>query len=303
MGGWPPEILAVGASAAWAGANLFSAAAAGRMGALAFTRWRLGFAALGLLVLVLAGGGFSSLLPRHLAWLGLSAVVGLVIGDTALFACMVRLGPRRAGILFATHALFSAFLALWFLGEHLSWPALGGGLLLVAGVMVAIASRPRDGGPQPLEAIRGQVWVGVALGLVAALSQAVGVLVLKPVMTQGVDPVAASAVRMAAGLLGHLALRAAGWPGTQPQAPLRWRDLARTAVSAALGLVLGMTLVLEALRLGSAARVGMLSALSPVLLLPLLWWHTGRRPAAAAWAGAWMAVTGAAALILARSSP
>ena len=63
----------------------------------------------------------------------------IFIGDTALFACMNRLGPRRSGILFATHALFSVLLAWAFLGEHIEGLALVGGALLVAGVMTAIA--------------------------------------------------------------------------------------------------------------------------------------------------------------------
>ena len=45
--GWlPPESLALLAAATWATARLFSAAASARMGAFAFTRWRMVFAAL-----------------------------------------------------------------------------------------------------------------------------------------------------------------------------------------------------------------------------------------------------------------
>ena len=42
----PPESLALLAAATWATASLFSAAASARMGAFAFTRWRMVFAAL-----------------------------------------------------------------------------------------------------------------------------------------------------------------------------------------------------------------------------------------------------------------
>ena len=62
-------------------------------------------------------------------------------------------------------------------------------------------------------------------------------------------------------------------------------------------MALGMTLILKALQHGSAGLVGMLSSVSPVLLLPLLWWRTGQRPAWGAWLGAAMAVVGCALIL------
>ena len=81
------------------------------------------------------------------------------------------------------------------------------------------------------------------------------------------------------------------------QSPLQWRDLAYTFASATLAMAVGMTLILKALQHGSAGLVGMLSSVSPVLLLPLLWWRTGQRPAWGAWLGAAMAVLGCALLL------
>jgi hypothetical protein len=46
------------------------------------------------------------------ALLALSGLIGIFIGDTALFACMNRLGPRRSGVLFATHAIVFDFAGL-----------------------------------------------------------------------------------------------------------------------------------------------------------------------------------------------
>ena len=60
--GWlPPESLALLAAATWATASLFSAAASARMGAFAFTRWRMVFAALLLWGMALATGQWRSL--------------------------------------------------------------------------------------------------------------------------------------------------------------------------------------------------------------------------------------------------
>ena len=120
----PPESLALLAAATWATASLFSAAASARMGAFAFTRWRMVFAALLLWGMALATGQWRSLWSDggSAAWqaiglLVLSGVIGIFVGDTALFACMNRLGPRRSGLLFATHSLFTVVLAALFLDE------------------------------------------------------------------------------------------------------------------------------------------------------------------------------------------
>ena len=303
--GWlPPESLALLAAATWATASLFSAAASARMGAFAFTRWRMVFAALLLWGMALATGQWRSLWGDggSAAWqaiglLVLSGVIGIFVGDTALFACMNRLGPRRSGLLFATHSLFTVVLASLFLDESLKGWAVPGGVLLVGGVMAAIALGRREGAAHQLEATQGQLAAGVALGLLSALGQSVGTLVLKPAMAAGLDPVAASAVRMTAGFACHALLWCTGLQMARVQSALQWRDLAYTFASAALAMALGMTLILKALQHGSAGLVGMLSSVSPVLLLPLLWWRTGQRPAWGAWLGAAMAVVGCALIL------
>ena len=131
-----PEALALLAAACWAVSSLFSAPPAQRLGAFAFSRWRMLFASLLLWGLALFSGGWRSLDASAMGLLALSGLVGIFIGDTALFACMNRLGPRRSGVLFACHALFSGVLAWVWLGEVLWGWALLGSELLVAGVML-----------------------------------------------------------------------------------------------------------------------------------------------------------------------
>lgn len=294
-----PELLAALAALCWAIGSLFSATASSRMGAFAFTRWRLFFALT--LLWALAGwtGQWRSLDVQALGLLVLSGLIGIFIGDTALFACMNRLGPRRSGVLFATHALFSGVLAWVVLGETLWGWTLAGSALLVSGVMVAIAWGRRADESHAWEDTRGQLAVGVALGLLAAVCQSVATLMIKPLMATGIDPVAASAVRTSASFVAHLALLWGGLGLARVQQPLDAHTLFHTWASAAVAMALGMTLILAALRQGQANLVGILSSLTPVLLLPLLWLAYRRRPAAGAWVGAAMAVLGSA-LILSR---
>ena len=75
----------------------------------------------------------------------LSGVIGIFVGDTALFACMNRLsshaGPRPA---VCPHSLFGGAGGA-VLDESLKGWAVPGGVLLVGGVMGAIALGRREG--------------------------------------------------------------------------------------------------------------------------------------------------------------
>ena len=291
------ELLAALAALCWAVGSVLSAQAASRMGAFAFTRWRLFFALCLLWAVAAWSGQWRSLDLPATGLLVLSGLVGIFVGDTALFACMNRLGPRRCGILFATHALFSVVLAWLFLGETLWGWTLAGSGLLVSGVMVAIAWGRRADESHQWEDTRGRLAVGVALGLLAALCQAVATLMIKPLMTTGVDAVAASAVRTSAAFVAHLILLWAGLRHSRLLQPLTAKVLANTGASAAVAMALGMTLILAALRTGQANLVGIMSSISPVLLLPLLWMIYRRRPALGAWVGSAVAVMGTALIL------
>jgi drug/metabolite transporter (DMT)-like permease len=241
--------------------------------------------------IAMASGGWRSLDASAFGLLALSGVIGIFIGDTALFACMNRLGPRRSGVLFATHALFSAVFAWWFLGESLwGWALVGGGLL-VAGVMLAILKGRRDDESHAWEQTRGRLAIGVALGLVAALCQSIATLMLKPLMASGIDAIAGSAMRMSTAFAAHLLLWLV-WHRARGQQPMRWRDAAQVFGSAAIAMALGMTLILQAMKDGQAGLVAILSSVTPIVVLPLLWLVYRRRPAWGAWAGAVLAVVG-----------
>lgn len=268
MGALSYDWLALGAAACWAVTGLISAPQARHLGAFAFTRWRMGLVFLALAPLAWFSGGLQALGAGQWGVLALSGLVGIFVGDTALFASMNRLGPRRTGVLFATHALFSAVLGFLFLDERMGVQAMVGGVLVVAGVMTAIAWGTRKDESHALEALQGHWPTGVALGLLAALCQAAGSFIAKPVMAAGTDPMAATVVRVGATCLAHLVLLWSGVGVARAQGGMTLRVLGRVLLSGAIGMGLGMSLILMALRHGEVGMVGILSSVSPVLVLP-----------------------------------
>ena len=294
------DLLALGAATCWAASTLLSANPSKQLGALRFVRWRM------FLVLVLLWPAVA-LLGRWepVNWgtataMVLSGIVGITLGDSALFAAMNRLGPRRTGVLFATHALFSAALGFVFLGERLGLQAYAGALLTVSGVMVAVGWGHRSQTVDIWEP-DGPMRVGVGLALLAAACQALGALIAKPALSGdgALDPALALAMRVSAAWLALVVLqpfprlnRTAG-----ATAPLNWQVLKETAISGWTGMGVGMGLLLWALSLGSVGAVGVLSSVSPVLVLPMLWWIYRRPPAWGAWIGAACAVGGTALMM------
>jgi drug/metabolite transporter (DMT)-like permease len=60
----------------------------------------------------------------------------------------------------------------------------------------------------------------------------------------------------------------------------------------------GEDVKLLALKYGDVGTVGILSSVSPVLVLPLLWLRLGRAPARGAWLGAGLTVLGTVLVVL-----
>ncbi len=292
------EIAALGAAVCWSFGGLLATVPARAMGAVPFNRLRMALVFLMLAGAALLSGGWQSLTWATTGALMASAFIGIFCGDTAFYACLRRLGPRRTGILFATNAPLAAILGFIVLGETLTGLTVLGIALVMSGVVMAVffgTTTQRHS----FEEVRGPLWAGVGLGLFSALCQAVGTIVVRPAMATGIDPVAASALRvgLAAVLLSSLKF----WPSPlfKATAPLTPRLVGQVALSGLVGMALGMTCLLFGLAHGPAGVVATLSATSPVLILPVLWVATRERPAPGAWLGAFVAVCGAACIFTA----
>ena len=115
---------------------------------------------------------------------------------------------------------------------------------------------------------------------------------LKPLMETDIDAVSASAVRMSTAFVLHQAVFMLGFRVAKAYLPLNKKVFLLVLGNAALSMVLGMTLILLALRHGDAGMVAILSSVSPVVVLPLLWLIYKRSPAPGAWLGAILTVVG-----------
>lgn len=290
-------IAALGAAVCWSAGSLVSHAAAQRLGALAFTRIRMTLVFVMLAAVVTIEGSWGTLTSDRWSALLISGFIGIFVGDTALFATMRRLGPRRTGILFSLNAPITVLLGWLFLNETLSLKEGIGCAAVFVGVVLAILFGKRKSQLHNWENINGPLWIAVLLGLIAASGQAVGIIAAKPALDAGADPIAASAMRVGAAAFSLTVLSCTPIRMFKPLQPLDLKYTLISALSGFLGMGLGMTLFLFALSHGESGIVATLAATSPVMILPIIWIITKERPAIMAWIGAVLVILGSSYIL------
>lgn len=290
------ELAALAAAACWALGGLFSVPPVKHLGAIAFLRLRMLVVVSTLFAYLLVRGEVSAQLfsiPLHDMWLlALSGVIGIWLGDMMIFLTLDRLGPRRTSILFASNAPIQVILGTIFLGETMTTLQIFGCVLVMSGAYCAIVYGKRASQIHQWETVTGLLIVGVLLGLGSGLGQAVGALIAKPVMDKGVSPEAAVILRGSAALFILWICLVLRLPKQRAKNPLTPTILLWTFLSCTLGMSIGMSLLLYAMGNGDLGKVAILSATTPIVLLPMLWIKTKERPALGAWIGALLAVLG-----------
>ena len=203
--------------------------------------------------------------PQAALWLAASGLVGFVFGDLCLFKAFLVIGARTALLVMTLVPPITALLGLAFLGESLAPLGALGMALTVGGVAwVVLERRPEPGAAER----RRYPLAGILLGAGGAVGQAAGLVICRHVMA-GIYPFSASAVRIAAGIVGFaVVLASAGW-WRRTWASLRDdRAMVLTAIGSFFGPFLGVGASLAAVRWTDAGTASTLMSIVPVLMIP-----------------------------------
>ena len=298
------QLAALGAATCWSFSALAFDVAARRLGPLTLNLIRLVFAFLFLSLLAWDLRGLPLPMdasPRAWAWLAVSGLVGFVFGDFCLFRAFLAIGPRLSMLMMSLAPPLTALIGWLLLGETLGLRELAGMVLTVTGIGWAVLERKRPATPEeaaPGVAARRASPAGICFGFCGALGQAGG-LVLSKLGMGGYDAVAATQVRVVAGIAGSalLFLVFHWWPRVGP-ALRDGRALSFAAVGAFFGPCLGVSLSLYAVHRTVSGVAASLMALTPVLLIPLVVLLRRERVGIGGVAGALVAVAGVAVLCL-----
>jgi drug/metabolite transporter (DMT)-like permease len=248
-------------------------------------------------------------------WFLLSGVIGMGLGDLALFAALPRLGSRLSVLMTQCLAVPIAMAVEWtWLGTRLAAPEIVWSAVILSGVAIALMPSKNDPPKVPLRVS------GLVFGFLSAAGQGLGAVVSRRAYEvahlagESIDGISAAYQRIAGGLviaviyfsLLHLwrhHRRTRGAAEANP--PLgTFRKIARggaiVVLNALAGPVFGVSCYQWALASTPSGIVLPIVATTPLVIVPLSFWIEGDRPTRRSLVGGVVAVFGVVALAIAR---
>lgn len=300
------EMMAILAAIIFSWTSVFFTTAGKRLGVTTVNLLRLPGATLCLALthLVMHGRIWPAGLPlSDMAWIGLSGIIGLAIGDSALFKAFTTIGPRRSMTMMALAPVFTVVLAWIMLGESLGWWALLGITVVICGVIIATMGKGNGSGEFG-HLGKGVLRTGLLLALVASAGQGLGSAFAKIGMNggagpEGLDPLGATLVRLAFATLGF-------WLAVVPRQNLpkllgRLKDKRGTQalfVAILMGPFISVWISLMAIKYTEAGIAQVLLGTVPIFVVLPSWIVYKDRPTPAILLGTAVAVAGGALLFL-----
>jgi len=254
-------------------------------------------------------------------WFLISGVIGMGLGDLALFAAMPRLGTRLTILMCQCIAVPVAIQAEWmWMDTRLTLPQIMWATLILAGVAVALMPSRRN--PPKVSITK----LGFLFGFLAAVGQGLGAVVsrhayeISTLAGESIDGISSAYQRIAGGLVitatyflvKHFVTTprvksvAPTPPPPSPHRSIRHffkskrRGLIFMLVNALCGPTIGVSCYQWALATTPSGIVLPIVATTPLVIIPFSYWLEGDRPSRRSIVGGLIAVSGVVALTLVR---
>ena len=292
------QLAALGTAFCWSLTAIFFSYSGRLVGSAVVNRSRLLFALffVGITHFFLQGTIFpTGVEPYRWGWLALSAILGLVLGDTFLFQAFVLVGPRLSTLMMATVPILSTFMAWIFLKETVSASEIVGIALTVAGIAWVVTER-RSGEVvvQEKKYVR-----GLAFAFLGAVGQAANLIAAKYALGDDFPTISASAIRILVAMV--ILWAAAAFQGQFRHTIRQWqnRDAFKAIIGGTIaGPFIGIWLSLAAVQLAPVGLAATLMALPPIILIPIERVLYGTRVSKRGIIGTVIAVSGVALIFL-----
>jgi drug/metabolite transporter (DMT)-like permease len=294
------SLAALGTSLCWSFTSTFFTLAGRKVGSMVVNRTRLILAVIFLILThwALMGEPFPwHAPPERWFWLGLSGVIGLVIGDALLFQSFIWLGPRLSMLIMSLSPIISALLAWILLGEHLTtWQ-----VLAIVVTITGVASVILDQSGNNAALVTGKNYlIGVLFGLGGALGQATGLIAAKKGLAGDFSALSGTLMRMFVAMIALWTITIVMRQGGETLRRLKNdpQSFKYLLAGAFFGPFLGVYLSLIAVQATHVGIASTLMSLAPVFLLPISHFVFGERIGVRAVAGTLVAIAGVTALLL-----
>lgn len=295
------ELFALATSTLFSiGATLFTLSAR-TLGSAVVNRSRLLAAAIILMVAHLVF--FGSVLPRAATssqwfWFSLSGIIGLVLGDIALFQAFVQIGTRLTMLVFSMSPVLAALMGWAFLHETLTMMQILGMSITLAGVLWVVAEEQTNG-DQPAD--RRYFLGGLFFAFIGALGQAGGLITSKFGLAGDIPVLSGQVIRMGVAAIAIWIFTLVQGKGKETITKFRENPTATRYVLIATitGPVLGVFCSLAAVKYTEDIGVAStLQSLPPIFLLPIGYFFFKEKISSRAIIGTMMALAGVAILFL-----
>ena len=298
MNNYLGELFAVGTAILWSITSTFFTIGGKRVGSVVLNRIRLVIAVVFLSVthLIFYGSFFPiHAEPSQWFWLGLSGIVGLVLGDTFLFQAFVLVGTHLSMLLMSLVPIISSLIAWFFLHEELSIVKLCAIMLTIGGIILVVLSKKNSN----VNKNRKHFIIGILCGLAGAFGQALGLVIAKKGLGSDFSGLSATIIRVSIAMcviwLYTIVTRKAKY--TIQKLSNKKATLAITA-GAFAGPFLGIWFSMLAIKWTYIGIASTLMALPPVILLPISYWIFKEKITIQSIIGTLLAISGSALIFL-----
>jgi drug/metabolite transporter (DMT)-like permease len=234
-------------------------------------------------------------------WLGLSGVVGLSIGDYFIFVALRIMGARR-GSLFSTISPAASLLTGYLmLGESINLIGIGGMAITSIGIFTILNHQSEK--DEVKKDKQGSYAKGILMGIAAAVSQGLGLVLAKRGMmqheTQTISSIDAAWIRMLFGFGSLFLIDIIRQKNVYFVLPLlhNKKALKYTLLGTLFGPVIGVSLSLYAASHVEVSLAQTILSLTPVMVLPLAAFIYRTKITMHIWWGVFIAIMGVVVLI------
>ena len=294
------EIAALFTAISWGFTAIFIASASKVIGSQRVNRIRIALATILLMIahLILQ----NQLLPLDAAperwfWLGLSGIVGLIIGDGFLFQSYVLIGPRLGMLIMASVPIISTIFAWIFLGETLSITKVIGILIILTGIAIVIQERYNG---KESNRNRNNFILGILAGFGGAFGQAIGLILAKQGLTGDFPSISGVVIRMLIStiIIWVIALIKQDALATIQKSTSDWKVSKAIIAGTFVGPFIGVWLSLYSIQSTYVGIASTLMALTPIFMLPLARWIYKEKITIIAIAGTILSIIGIAVIFV-----
>ena len=300
------EFAALATAFCWAFSSIFFTTSSKEAGAIPVNRIRLIFAVILLLIFHTLITGHPLPLDAELfrwVWLGLSGIVGLVIGDTLLFQAYFLIGNRLGTLIMSGVPVISSLAAWLFLGEKLNLVSMIGIAVCTGGIfLVVMEKQPGNGanGVGTTHHERRQYILGVLYAIGGAIGQAGGLVLAKKGLADNFPSISGVAIRMVTAMIFIWIITLLMGQVKQTFAKIynNSKLIASIASGTVIGPFLGVWLSQIAVQRSYVGIASTLMAMTPIFVLPISKYYYREKVSFRAVVGTVIALVGVAIIFI-----